>query len=180
MSPESVIAEAKRWVGDWEFTPIRSVTWLPKNELKNGEKIPNGVYPALWWGSTTKSGKRRARITFNWDQDNRGLWHEVFHSAADQAPLLKVEPLWKEGWCCAFSEVMRQEFSPKNLRWPGTGHDRIYGWACASLVNYASGDATELRTLWLAYNALAAAGALGPKTFSILIGYDPETGEKPS
>lgn len=165
MSPATVIAEARTWVGNWDFIEIESVAWVPDNAASG-----------LWWpphGPQTK-----AKITFGWDITADGLWHEVFHSVATKAPLIALEGAWGEGWCCAFSDVMRQKFAPVDVT-VEPGPDpvlRLYGFPATLLTDRAGWSAARLKDLWLGWNLLAKSGTVEPKGFSRFMGYDPELG----
>lgn len=159
---DHIITEARRWVGNWSFVDIEEVTW----------KRENGA-AGLWW--PPHRGNTRACITLGWDQNEDALWHEVFHSVAHNAPLMQHAPEWLEGWCCAFSEVMRQEFvDPPQLE-PQGDFQRLYLWPCSLLVNRAMRGRVALRRLWLTCNRHAP--GYRPGRFSELFGYDPKTGK---
>lgn len=172
MNPfDHIIAEARTWVGNWDFVEIEEISWKAQNTFAGR------AFGGLWWPPA--GGIKNARITLMWPADMGYLWHEVFHSAAANAPLMRHDGSWGEGWCCAFSEVMRQEFSPFPVSTcdptPGNDLQRLYNWPCTLLVEHVERQADILRSFWLRCNEKAR--VYTPNEFSRRMGYDPKTGK---
>ena len=160
---QHIIDEARSWVGpSWKFVDIERVAWVRENGA-------GGLWYPPWLPK-----RKHAVIHLGWDQTIDGLWHEVFHSVAHNAPLIAAEPAWCEGWCCAFSENMRQEFAtaPVFARDPVTDFERRYSFAATHLLCRAGRRVSGLRQLWLDWNAQPAELLRGER-FSTFIGYNP-------
>lgn len=170
---EHIITEARRWVGpDWKFIEIEEISWRAKNAFEDK------VFGGLWWPPHGEI--ITARISLMWPAGVDALWHEVFHSVATNAPLIAHDGSWGEGWCCAFSEVMRQEFNrfPVKEREPQPGNDleRLYNWPCTLLVDgFVNRSAERLRQFWLECND--ECWDFCPGEFSHMMRYDPKTGK---
>jgi len=169
---DHIITEARRWVGAWEFIEIEEISWRAQNTFQGRG------FGGLWW--PPHDTRKTAKISLMWPAGVDALWHEVFHSVAGNAPLMKHDGSWGEGWCCAFSEVLRQEFNPFPVddRDPKPGDDleRLYNWPCTLLVQYASGNVGKLHKLWM--DANANCWDYAPNEFSYMMGYDPKTGKR--
>lgn len=167
VTPANIIAEARTWVDGWDFIEIESIAWVPDNGAAG-----------LWWPPWEAKGQTKARITLGWDQPAELLYHEVFHSVATKAPLIRVEPLWGEGWCSAFAAIVQNVYEadcPCVEPGPDNPH-RLYGFATMVLARHVNRSLAALKSLWLDFNAQARAGVLPPKAFSQFVGYDPELG----
>lgn len=157
---QTFIDTAKKWVRDWEFVEIEEICW----------RRDNGA-GGLWYPPF--KDRRGAKICLGWGEPQDGLWHEVFHSVAHNAPLMKTNGEWGEGWCCAFSEVYRREFTTVNLAVPpASDFEMLYQWPVYHLTRLVGYQRERLRDLWFEWNSKPAL----PGDFSRFMGYDPKTG----
>lgn len=169
---EHIVEAARYWVGpSWDFVEISEISWRDQNTF-DGKG-----FGGLWW--PPHGDVLTAKISLMWPAGVDALWHEVFHSVAARAPLMKHDGSWGEGWCCAFSEVMRRQFNPfpvdERDPQPGNDLERLYNWPCTLLVHHAKRDVGTLRRFWLACNQWCH--SYQPGEFSWMMGYDPVTGK---